>query len=233
MDLWQNSSFCIFVYICKNCMKTLTKISLLVVFVFIVVFFGSPYYKLYGLKSAYEKGDYQPIIDSIDFDTLRPNLKNQLYQKVDVLLLDGKIASVTQLLGLKQETLKNFGVRFVDATIDGAITTENLSALSKGEMSKDSERLLAGVALMGGFVDMDKLLQDYLMTGDIQSAITQQKVGILKGLATQTATPQNPQIHYCGFNCFAIDTKIKQYPITIMMSRRHIVDWQIDNIILP
>lgn len=214
-------------------MKKIIIFILLSLLTFVGCFFGSPYLKLYFLKSAYDKGDYQPIIQSIDFETLRPNLKTQLYERVDDAIADSDVTQALQVLGVKPAILKNFGVSFVDGAIDGAITADNLDKLAHGQISKDSERLLAGVAFMGGFVDMDMLVQDYLKTGDVNVAISNQKVAIAKQFATQISVSAKPELNYCGINCFYVQTHIKGYPIKVLLSRYGVFDWQIDNVILP
>ncbi len=214
-------------------MKKALIFILSLLFIFAIVFFGSPYYKLYTLKNAYDKGDYQPIIAAVDFEVLRPNLKHQLYPKVDGVINNHQIVGVLKMVGVKQPTLKNFGIRFVDMAIDRAITADNMHKLAQGQIDKDSEPLIAGVALMGGFVNIEKLVQDYLQTGDFNKAINKQKVSIAKEFAMHTAVSTKPELAYCGINCFTIKTSVKTYPIQVVLSRHHIIDWKIDNVILP
>lgn len=210
--------------------KAIVPVLLLVVFV--VCFVGSPYYKLYVLKGAYDKGDYQPIVQSIDFQQLRPNLKHQLYPKIEQMINNNQATAVLQVLGIKNATLKNAGIRLVDGAIDGAITADNLDKLARGEISKDSELLLAGVALMGGFIDVDKLLQDYLQTGDVNVAIRQQKTAIAKQFAARATVSAKPKLSYCGINCFYVQTDIKGYPVQVLLSRHGVFDWKIDDVLL-
>lgn len=214
-------------------MRTLVSWIIFLAMMVALAMFASPYYKLYTFKSAYDAGDYTPIIGSINFDTLRPNLKRQLHAKVDNIIATNDLVPVLSLVGVGQGELKNFGVRYVDTAIDKAITKDNLTALAQGQLTKDSEPLLAGVAVATGLVDMPKLAKDYLSTGDISQAIESQKTDIAKKATAFVGTPSQPVLSYCGINCFSVATTIKERPITVMMSRVGLVEWQIDNVILP
>lgn len=214
-------------------MKTLISWTLFLTLMVAMVLFVSPYYKLYTFKSAYDRGDYAPIIQSINFDALRPHLKHQLYAKVDTIIATHELTAMLSLVGVGQGELKNFGVRYVDTAIDKAITKNNLTALAQGQITKDSEPLLAGVALAMGLVDVPKLAKDYLSTGDIHQAVQHQKTAIAKKASHFVGTPTQPVFEYCGINCFSVATTIKGRPITVLMSRVGLVDWQIDGVVLP
>lgn len=211
-------------------MKKALSFSFFIVIVAVAVLALSPYYKLYTFKTAYEQGDYAPIINSIDFETLRPNLKHQFYGKFDDFIAQNHLDQALSLLGVKPEQVHNYGVRFIDNAVDKAITPDNLTALATGNITKDSEPLLIGVALMSGAVDVPKLVQSYFRTGDVETAISEQKQAIAK--QTTNADSPKPTFGYCGVNCFAIDTSVKNQPISIVMTRHQVVDWRIDNVIL-
>lgn len=211
-------------------MKKVLSLSIVIVLIAVLVVALSPYYKLYTFKTAYEQGDYTPIINSVDFEMLRPNLKNQLYTKLDKFIAKNNLDQALSLLGIKSEQVHNYGVRFIDNAVDKAVTPDNLTALATGNINKDSEPLLIGIALASGMVDIPKLVQSYFKTGDMDKAISEQKKAIAK--QTDTANNTKTTFSYCGFNCFAIDTAIKNQPISIIMTRHQIVDWRIDNIIL-
>ncbi|WP_066804981.1 DUF2939 domain-containing protein [Moraxella oblonga] len=203
---------------------------LLVVVIAVLVVALSPYYKLYTLKTAYEQGDYASMVNSVDFETLRPNLKHQFYEKFDGFVAQNNLDQALSLFGVKPEQIHNYGVRFIDNAVDKAITPDNLTALATGNVNKDSEPLLIGIALVSGAVDVPKLVQSYFRTGNVEQAISEQKQQITK--KTTTTNSPKPTFKYCGFNCFAIDTAIKNQPIRIIMTRHQVVDWRIDNVIL-
>lgn len=205
-------------------------IFVLLVVVLALVVIASPYYKLHTLKVAYDQGDYQPIVHSIDFERLRANLKEQLHPKVKTAINDSRILGSFQVLGVNSAALDGLTNGLVDRAIDGAITKDNAQQLMQGELSANSWQLLILLALAVGLVDGDKLVQDYLMTGDIHQAISVQKHTI-KQLGNQLGG--EPVLGYCGMNCFEIQTAMMGEPVTIVMSRRALWDWQIDNVLLP
>lgn len=211
----------------KVFIKTLFALCVLA----LIVIGVSPYYQLYRLKSAYERADYQTLTQSIDFEALRPSLKREAHTKMEAFLQSQNLAPLA-LIGIKPMQVHNLGVRLVDNAIDKAITKDNLNKLLAGEITKDSEVLLAMVALSLGLVDMDRLMADYLQTGDIQSAISAQQVAIAQKATSVIGAPTSPKVGYCAFDCFYIKTTLKDKPITIIMHRRQLINWQIAEVIL-
>lgn len=215
-------------------MKTLSRLMLLCVVLCLVAFVASPYYKLYALKQAYDKGDYATIIGSVDFAALRPNIKEQLQNHVDDTIAQNlQIQSVAKVLGIDDGKLRNYALMFIDTAVDKAITTENFTALAQGDITKDSEAFLGGVAVVSGLVDTQKLITDFISTGDIDKAISNQKADIAKKALAMTGTPDKPQLAYCGLNCFRLSSQIKGKPITVIMQRHNLLDWKITNVLLP
>ena len=215
-------------------MKVLSRLILFIIILGVVAFFASPYYKLYTLKTAYDKGDYTPIIAAVNFEQLRPNLKEQLQNKVDNTLADNaQLVGMAKLLGADEGKLRNFAMGYIDNAVDKAITADNLTALVHGDVTKDSEPLLAGLALAGGLVDMGKLASDFMATGDLNQAVSKQKTAIAKKALSATGTPEKPELSYCGLNCFSVATRIKDKPVSIILHRHNGFDWQIDNVVLP
>lgn len=131
----------------------ITKLLLALVIIALVIVAGSPYYKLYTLKNAYDNGDYAPIINSIDFETLRPNLKHQLITKTDNWLGSNDVVQGLPLfgglLGLDGAKLNTIAHSFINTAVDKGITPENLTRLAQGDVQPEIEPMLVGIALFG------------------------------------------------------------------------------------
>lgn len=215
-------------------MKHLFRFVIVLSIITAIVLFASPYYHLYTLKNAYEKGDYAYIIDSVDFETLRPNLKSQLYVRLDDILTQSKLATAVSMIGVERDDLTGYGERFIDKTIDATITPTNLNKLATGDLT-DSEPLLITLAVAGGLVDTGKLVGDFLKTGNIDKAVARQQEHIASQFASTETNPDQtdnkPTLRYCGINCFAVDTTVKNYPISVVMTRHQGVFWRIDNVV--
>ncbi len=232
-NLCQNNKISIIVCISMKIAKWLSGLIILVV----IIVMGSPYYRLYTLKNAYDNGDYAPIINSIDFEQLRPNLKQQLYIKAEDKLASEEVMQGLSLLGglfgMDDKPLISIAHDFIDTAIDQGVTPDNLTRLAQGEVSSQSIPMLAGLAMFGGYVDMERLMVDYISTGDINAAIENQKVAIAKKAADNIEAPTKPKLSYCGIHCFQVATTIKNEPYVVIMNRHQIVDWRITNVILP
>ena len=215
-------------------MKTFIKTCFALLLLVAVVMFASPYYQLYRFKNAIDAGDYTPIITAIDYDSVRPSLKRQLHHKLDEMMAHQALSFLLPLVGAKSSELKDVGTRFIDGAIDGAITADNLTKLSQGEITKDSEPLLMalGLWLGGEWLDVPKFAQDYLTTGDIHLAVANQQA-LIQQQASIHLKPTTPEIGYCGVNCFFIKTTIKDKPVQVLMSRHQLVDWRINELIIP
>ena len=216
-------------------MKTFIKFTIAFIVMLVVTMAVSPYYQLYRFKVAYEQGDYTPIISSINYENFRPNLKRALHDKLKHAINQQRFTLSLLMLGAPQHTIENFTAQFIDEAVDKAITPDNLTQLSYGNIDKDSEPLLMGLALWLGrdLMDANVLLQDYLTTGDIHTAFAKQESLIKQNAKQFTIKPTKPDIDYCGINCFLITTTIKNQPITIKMHRYQLIMWQIDDILLP
>lgn len=207
-------------------MKSIKSFVILIFVVIAAVFFGSPYYRLYQLKSAYERGDVTTVVAAIDFDMLKPNLKQQLHTRLDTMMSDSKAVRALNVLGVENDKIKNFGDRFIDTAIERAITPANVERLLRGQVDKDSEQLVVGVAVMNDMVDVGALIRDYLVTADIDTAITRQKEKVVASIQ-EDSSQSKPKLRYCGLNCFEVQAQIKKRPVTIILNRRGLVDWQV------
>lgn len=158
-------------------MKTFIKFTIAFIIMLVVTMAVSPYYQLYRFKVAYEQGDYTPIISSINYENFRPNLKRALHDKLTHAINQQRFTLLLLMLGAPQHTIENFTAQFIDEAVDKAITPDNLTQLSYGNIDKDSEPLLMGLALWLGrdLIDANVLLQDYLATGDIHTAFPSKK----------------------------------------------------------
>lgn len=214
-------------------MKSFLKSAIFGVILLITAMAVSPYYQLYRFKTAHEQGDYTPIISSIDYDSFRPSVKRELLGKLDN-IKHHQVMTLLPLLGGSPDKMETFAVNFIDGAVDRAITPDNLTELSRGNITKDSEPLLMGLMLWLGadLLNLGTLMQDYLATGDIQTAIARQEKLIRKNAKHLTIKPSTPDVGYCGINCFFIKTDIKNQTITIKMSRHKLITWQIDDITL-
>lgn len=214
-------------------MKSFLKSAIFGVILLITAMAVSPYYQLYRFKTAHEQGDYTPIISSIDYDSFRPSVKRELLGKLDN-IKHHQVMTLLPLLGGSPDKMETFAVNFIDGAVDRAITSDNLTELSRGNITKDSEPLLMGLMLWLGadLLNLGTLMQDYLATGDIQTAIARQEKLIRKNAKHLTTKPSTPDVGYCGINCFFIKTDIKNQTITIKMSRHKLITWQIDDITL-
>ncbi|MDO4896247.1 MAG: DUF2939 domain-containing protein [Moraxella sp.] len=216
-------------------MKTQIKLIIGLVLMLVVAMALSPYYQLYRFKTAYEQGDYTPIIHAIDYDTLRPSIKSQLHQKLDGFVGRQGMTLVLPMMGIKPHEIKDVGARFIDTAVDSVITPDGLTLLSQGQIPKDGEPLLMALVLWlgGDLLDLPKLAQDYLTTGDIHTAIAGQSAIIARQASNLQINPTTPDMGYCGLNCFFIKTTIKDKPISVIMTRHWFINWQISDIILP
>lgn len=215
-------------------MKTLIKTLFVLILLVGVVMFASPYYQLYRFKNAIDAGDYTPIITAIDYDSIRPSLKTQLHHKLDELMAHQALSFLLPFMGVESDNFKEIGTHFIDGAIDKAITFDNLTKLSQGDISKDSEPLLMalGIWLGGEWLDVPKFAQDYLATGDIHLAVANQQA-LIQQQASIHLKPTTPEIGYCGVNCFFIKTTIKDKPVQVLMSRHQLVYWRISELVLP
>ncbi|OPH35900.1 Protein of uncharacterised function (DUF2939) [Moraxella equi] len=233
-NLWQNTPHHPYYH---HVFMKITKLLLALVIIALVIVAGSPYYKLYTLKNAYDNGDYAPIINSIDFEMLRPSLKHQLITKTDNWLGSNDVVRGLSLfgglLGLDGAKLNTIAHSFINTAVDKGITPENLTRLAQGDVQPESEPMLVGIALFGGYVDTERLLTDYISTGDMNIAINNQKTAIATKASDNIGQPTQPKLSYCGLNCFEVATTIKDKPYTIVMHRHQVLDWQIVNVVLP
>ena len=190
-------------------MKTIIKLCL-ALFVIVLVAAGvSPYYRLYQLKQAYDAKQYETLVAAVDFETLRPNLKTQLYDKASNITQN--LTKELSALGLDESRVQAFANKMIDSTVDDTITHENAMRLARGEYRLGEQ--VAGLVMLTGWG----------ADGDVSSGDPNQ----------DSPDAKDYQLGYCGLNCFFVKTDIKGKMIEARLSRQGWFDWKIDNIILP
>lgn len=192
-----------------NFMKNLMKLCLFLLVVLVIVAGVSPYYQLHRLKTAHERGDHATIVQAVDFERLRPNLKTQLYTKVKP--ITSQLPKELQSLGFNEENLNNFAHKMIDGAIDHLVTHEQAMRLVEGDASGLDEG--AAVFALVGMADDN--------TANFAPDSTEAKEG------------SQYQLGYCGINCFFVKTQLQSKDIDVRLTRHGLWDWKIDNVILP
>ncbi|WP_435938880.1 DUF2939 domain-containing protein [Moraxella bovoculi] len=193
-------------------MKTAPKISLFLLIIVLITVGVSPYYRLYQLNQAYERGDYLPIAQAVDFDTLRNNLKTQLYTKADNLAQE--VPKELEFLGINQEKLNNLAKTMIDGSIDNVITYDNAIRLSKGEIQAT-----------------DASIADLVVLGDAWQSLDDSEPN--QATDVDQNNDKNNKLGYCGINCFSVKTSVQGKNVDVRLSRHGLTQWKIDNVILP
>lgn len=219
-------------------MKKLTSLVILLLLIIGVVFVGSPYYKAYQLKEAYDAKDGAAIADAIDYGQLQPNISRQLTDKMDNTL--DQYPMVTQLGG---PALTQAADDFIVNAVKGAVEPDNIEQLitTQGQANTATKQLAAAWAIASNQVNLQNLIQDVItQRGNIDGVIQKQmqimmdkQAEVLEQQAAQGNDTDKPTLSYCGINCFTISGQVKGYPLTIEMQRQGFVDWKIVNIVLP
>lgn len=217
--------------------KLITLLTLLVV-IAVTIYAGSPYYTAYQLKNAYDAKDGAAIAAAIDYEQLRPNVKNQLTRN-----FANTIASYPLVAELGGEPLTQAANDFIGQSVDGAIITQNIERLinTQGQANSATKELAAAWAIASNQVDLKNLIQDLIIhRGDVNAVVKRQveqmmnkQAAQLEQQATQGADSDKPTLSYCGINCFTISGQVKGYPLTVEMQRQGVIDWKIINVVLP
>ncbi len=219
-------------------MKKLISLLMLLVIIAVAVYAGSPYYTAYQLKNAYDAKDGVAIAAAIDYEQLRPNVKNQLTSD-----FANTIASYPLVAELGGEPLIQAANSFIEQSVDGAITAQNIERLieTQGQANTATKELAAAWAISSNQMDLKNLIQDLIIQrGDVNAVVKQQveqmmnkQAAQLEQQATQGTDSDKPKLSYCGINCFTISGQVKGYPLTIEMQRQGLLDWKIIDVVLP
>lgn len=212
-------------------MKKLIGWLMVGVLLLVAVVFGSPYWTLYQLKNAYDAKDANVINAHIDFPKLRDNVKNQLTPT-----LTAKVQTVIQLPIMQALKIDFHGEalvqKMVNQAVDNTVTENGVATLLSGQTAvanlDNNAKLLGGLTA----VAMDKVDVKDLITARNQDELT---VKVKEQLSRPNPNPVavKDSASYCGFNCFAVQTQVKGYPLTVNMQRQGLVNWKIIGVKLP
>ena len=219
-------------------MKKFSAFLLFILILCVAVFAVSPYYSAYQLKNAYDAKDGTAIVNQIDFDSLRPNIKTQLNTKFSNTL--SEYPMVAQLGGT---ALTQAADEFIDRSVEGAVTPQNIERIitTQGQANQATKELAAAWAIASNQVNLQNLIQDLItQRGDIDAVIKNQmqimmdkQAQTLEAHMAEGEDSNKPQLNYCGINCFTITGNVKGYPVTLEMQRQGLIDWKIVNVVLP
>ena len=201
-------------------------------------FAASPYYSAYQLKNAYDAKDGTAIVNQIDFDSLRPNIKTQLNTKFSNTL--SEYPMVAQLGGT---ALTQAADEFIDRSVEGAVTPQNIERIitTQGQANQATKELAAAWAIASNQVNLQNLIQDLITQRGDLDAVVKNQMQIMMDKQAQTLEAhmaegedsKKPQLNYCGINCFKITGNVKGYPVTLEMQRQGLIGWKIINVQLP
>lgn len=219
-------------------MKKLSTLLLLLIVIAIIVVAGSPYYRAYQLKTAYDAKDGATIAKAIDYEQLRPSINQQLTDKFAMTM--SQYPGIAELGG---DALTQAADEFINQAVTGAITPENIEQLidTQGQANTATKELAAAWAIASNQIDLKILIRDMIVQrGDvnavvknqIQNMMTKQAEELEQHVAKGTDSDK-PSLSYCGINCFNISGQVKGYPLTINMQRQGLIDWKVVNVILP
>lgn len=222
-------------------MKKLFFLILLLCFIGVGVYAGSPYYRAYQMQQAYSQQNGQAIAAVIDYPKVTADVEQQLSQRLQTTL-----TTYPMLQQLGGSALNKMGQEFIKTSVQQAITPDNISTLvnSQGKtVNEASKKLAVAWAVSSNKIDLTGLIQQLiqgmlLQQGDIKTVIQAEIEKKLATAATNNSNLQNqltdkPVLAYCGVNCFNISTQVKGYPFTITMQRQQWIDWQVVAVELP
>ena len=219
-------------------MKKLSTLLLFLVVIAIVVVAGSPYYRAYQLKTAYDAKDGATIAKAIDYEQLRPSINQQLTDKFAITM--SQYPGIAELGG---DALTQAADDFINQAVAGAITPENIEQLidTQGQANTATKELAAAWAIASNQIDLKILIRDMIVQrGDVNAVVKNQVQNMMTKQADELeqhvakgTDSDKPILSYCGINCFTISGQVKGYPLTITMQRQGLVDWRIVNVILP
>lgn len=219
-------------------MKKLITLLMLLVIIAVAVYAGSPYYSAYQLKNAYDTKDGAAIAAAIDYEQVRPSVKDQLTGN-----FANTIAQYPMVAELGGEPLTQAANSFIAQAVDGAITPQNIEKLinTQGQANTATKELAAAWAIASNQVDLKNLIRDMIIQrGDVDAVVKNQMQQIMEKQADQLeqqvaqgTDSDKPILSYCGINCFTISGQVKGYPITIEMQRQGFIGWKIVDVVLP
>jgi len=117
--------------------KRIFSIAAFVV-IFFAVYFASPFYALYSIRSAGEEGNAEKLSGYVDYPKLRENLKATFNAKVAEELAKNEDAGALGALG------SAFASSIVDQLVDSLVTPEALAMVMKNGIKAKDENVDAG-----------------------------------------------------------------------------------------
>ncbi|MGE4266366.1 MAG: DUF2939 domain-containing protein [Deferribacterales bacterium] len=104
--------------------KRILAVTTLVI-IFFAVYFASPFYALYSIRSAGEEGNADKLSGYVDYPKLRENLKATFNARVAKELANSEYAGALGALGTA------FAASIVDQLVDSLVTPEALAMVMK------------------------------------------------------------------------------------------------------
>lgn len=219
-------------------MKKFSALIILLIIAVVTVYAGSPYYVAYQLKNAYDAKDGETIAAAIDYEQLRPRLKEQLTGK-----FANTLSQYPMVAELGGDPLQQAADSFITQSVDGAITKPNIQRIiqTQGQANQSTKELAAAWAIASNQVDLKNLIQDLIVhRGNVDAVIKDQiqqmmdkQAAELQAQAVKGEDSAKPDLHYCGLNCFTVSGQVKGYPLTVEMQRQGFIDWKIVDVELP
>lgn len=208
------------------------KKLLFLIVIFAVIFLGSPLFRLYQWKQAFESKDVEVISQAINYDKLKKNINDQLVKRLQETIDKNPI--------IKKLGADQLGSKIISDALDGSLNPTNISEIVRTEgksINKDTKKLASIWFFSNDQLDKKQLLQDMLLrNGKIEVALENQVVEITTEQASKNddkLSESKPSFKYCGLHCFEISAEVKGYPITVEMERENLINWKIINVELP
>ncbi|MDO4251096.1 MAG: DUF2939 domain-containing protein [Moraxella sp.] len=195
----------------------------------------SPYARLYQAKTAYEKGDFEPLLNMIDYPKVQADLANTLNERLDETLSNKKeLVFVQSIAPDMVDHIHSKITKQITHASKRAITADNLRQLLKGQISEDSRALAFLWAVASDYVDYEALLSD-AASGDKAVIMAGQEAVIAKKVAQRFGKPipSKPVFEYCGYDCFYVAGAISGQPVGVYLYRDGLFGWKIHRVILP
>lgn len=218
-------------------MKRLTIWFGLGVGLFVMAVILSPYYTLYRLKAAYDKGDYAYVAAMVDYEQVQTHLKQELNARFDhTINSNTSLAQLAMIFPDAKAALMTKGQSFIDNSVDSAITADNLGKLLANDITPQSKQFVAAWAVASDYIDYQKLVQDIIVLGgDWQSASAAQEPIVRERIIQKfgQAASDTPTFGYCGYDCFYVSGNVSGQPIGATLYRQGLFAWRIGRVQLP
>ena len=219
-------------------MKKLLTVIVLMLLIAVGVIAGSPYYMAYQMGQAYEARDGDALARHIDFEQVRPSIKNQLTTRFQATL--AQYPAIDQLGG---DPLRAFASQFINTSVDKAVTADNVANLirTQGQVDDATKQLAVAWAIASNKVNLTELVQGMIANrGDVQAVAKEQMAQVLASPEFEQArqgntstTDSQPTLAYCGYDCFTIEGEVQGFPVTAYLQRQGLVNWQVVDVELP